>query len=118
MTIPEEITMLLDRSESRQAKFADIIAFIEKHYSHTPTAFKNGQQYNTADENQGSAKILAFAKLHHLSKEDTLKLFAEYYYAVLTSPDATDHQNIRQFMQSGWKGVTFEGVALQEKNER
>lgn len=117
MTIPEKITALLIQSENQEIKFADVIAFIEKYYSHTPTAFQNGKQYNTADKNQGSAKVLAFAKLHHLSKEDTLKLFAEYYYAVVASPDADDHQNIRQFMQNGWDGVTFEGVALQEKNE-
>jgi Tfp pilus assembly protein PilE len=117
MTIPEKITTLLAQSESQQAKFADVIAFIEKYYSHTPTAFQNGQQYNTADKNQGSAKVLAFAKLNHLSKEDTLKLFAEYYYAVVATPDADDHQNIRQFIQNGWDGVTFEGMALKEKSE-
>ncbi|GAB3429264.1 HopJ type III effector protein [Niabella aquatica] len=109
MIIREEITILLAETESRHIKFADVIAFIEKHYSHTPTAFQNGQQYNTAAENQGSAKILAFAKLNHLSKEDTLKLFAEHYYAVLAAPEASSHQNIRQFIQNGWDGIVFEG---------
>jgi len=118
MILSEKITAVLGQLESRQIKFSDVIAFIEKHYSHIPTAFQNGQQYNTAGENQGSAKVLAFAMLNHLSKEDTLKLFAEHYLAVLSFPDAGDHQNIRQFMQNGWEGVTFEGVALQEKNEK
>ncbi|MGV2481618.1 UNVERIFIED_CONTAM: HopJ type III effector protein, partial [Salmonella enterica subsp. enterica serovar Weltevreden] len=27
-------------------------------------------------------------------------------------PDATDHQNIRHFMRSGWAGIAFEGEAL------
>ncbi|MBE0507222.1 MAG: HopJ type III effector protein, partial [Marinospirillum sp.] len=26
-----------------------------------------------------------------------------------------DHQNIRNFIQSGWKGVTFDGQALTAK---
>jgi HopJ type III effector protein. len=34
-----------------------------------------------------------------------LSLFAEHYAAVLATPEATDHQNIRQFMQNGWDGI-------------
>ena len=97
------------------AKFADVLAFIEAHYQHTPTAFKNGAQSNAATENQGSAKVFSFAKLQGLNQADTLSLFAEHYAAVLTTPDATDHQNIRQFMQHGWDGVTFDGTALSAK---
>ena len=99
----------------RTAKFADVLAFIEAHYQHTPTAFKNGAQSNAATENQGSAKVFSFAKLQGLNQADTLSLFAEHYAAVLTTPDATDHQNIRQFMQHGWDGVTFDGTALSAK---
>ena len=97
------------------AKFADVLAFIEAHYQHTPTAFKNGAQSNAATENQGSAKVFSFAKLQGLNQADTLSLIAEHYAAVLTTPDATDHQNIRQFMQHGWDGVTFDGTALSAK---
>ena len=106
---------LLAQVEAGSATFADVIAFIEAHYNHTPTAFKNGQQNNAATENQGSAKVFSFAKLQGLNQADTLSLFAEHYAAVLTTPDATDHQNIRQFMQHGWDGVTFDGTALSAK---
>ncbi|ENR5726451.1 HopJ type III effector protein, partial [Acinetobacter baumannii] len=41
--------------------------------------------------------------------------FAEHYASVLATPEGTDHQNIRQFMQNGWDGVKFEGQALTEK---
>ena len=103
---------LLAQLKDGTAKFADVLAFIEAHYQHTPTAFKNGAQSNAATENQGSAKVFSFAKLQGLNQADTLSLFAEHYAAVLTTPDATDHQNIRQFMQNGWDGIQFESDAL------
>ena len=106
---------LLAQLKDGTAKFADVLAFIEAHYQHTPTAFKNGAQSNAATENQGSAKVFSFAKLQGLNQADTLSLFAEHYAAVLTTPDATDHQNIRQFMQHGWDGVTIDGTALSAK---
>ena len=106
---------LLAQVEAGSAAFADVIAFIEAHYNHTPTAFKNGQQNNAATENQGSAKIFSFAKLNGLNQAQTLSLFAEHYASVLATPEGTDHQNIRQFMQHGWDGVQFETLALSAK---
>lgn len=103
---------LLTQLESKQIIFKDVLAFIDAHYVHTPTSFRNGSQENAATENQGSAKVLSFAQMHGLSKEDTLRLFAEHYHDVLATPDATNHQNIRQFMRNGWDGVVFQGVAL------
>ena len=109
------MTELLEQLKNEETNFSGVIAFIENRYQHTPTAFKNGGQLNAADQNQGSAKLLYFAQLHHLSKEDTLALFAEHYQAVLNTPDGNDHQNIRQFMENGWHGVAFEGEVLTEK---
>ncbi|WP_140939465.1 HopJ type III effector protein [Sphingobacterium lumbrici] len=106
---------LIQRLKNKEVKFEDVLAFIDERYLHTPTAFTNGKQYNTENENQGSAKVFSFAQINGLSKEDTLLLFAEHREAVLASPDATDHQNIRQFILNGWEGVTFEGIALQAK---
>jgi len=59
--------------------------------------------------------VFAFAQLNGLSAADTLYLFAEHYQSVLDHPDATDHQNIRQFMANGWDGIAFEGQALVAK---
>lgn len=106
---------LLKQLETGAAKFADVLAFIDAGYQHRATAFKNGQQHNAATENQGSAKVLTFAKIQGLSQAQTLSLFAEHYQSVLDTPDATDHQNIRQFMLQGWDGVVFEGEALSAK---
>lgn len=110
-----DVQTLVQQAQNQQIQFSDVIAFIEARYTHTPTAFKNGANQNQATENQGSAKVLYFAQLNGLSAEQTLPLFAEHYQAVLNTPDATDHQNIRQFMQHGWNGVTFDGVVLTEK---
>lgn len=110
-----DVQTLVQQAQNQQIQFSDVIAFIEARYTHTPTAFKNGANSNQATENQGSAKVLYFAQLNGLSAEQTLPLFAEHYQAVLATPEATDHQNIRQFMQHGWAGVNFSGVVLTEK---
>jgi hypothetical protein len=48
-----------------------------------------------------------------LDKETTLKLWGQYYREVLNDPDGDSHQNIRNFMKTGWEGVPFEnGIAL------
>ena len=106
---------LLAQLAAGEAKFADVIAYIETRYTHTPTAFKNGHQSNATTENQGSAKVFAFARLNGLDQAQTLSLFAEHYAAVQATPQASDHQNIRQFMQNGWDGIAFEGQALTAK---
>ncbi len=106
---------LLTQLKDGSAKFADVLAFIEARYQHTPTAFQNGAQSNAATENQGSAKVFSFAQIEGLNPEQTLSLFAEHYAAVLATPEGTDHQNIRQFMQHGWAGVKFEGTTLSAK---
>ena len=106
---------LLAQLKEGSAQFADVLAFIEARYTHTPTAFRNGAQANAATENQGSAKVFSFAKLEGLNQADTLSLFAEHYASVLATPEASDHQNIRQFMQHSWDGVKFSGEALTAK---
>lgn len=111
----EQLTSLLEKLKNNALPFKEVLAFIDTYYTHQPTAFKNGANYNEANQNQGSAKVFTFAQLNKLSPADTLLLFAEHYQAVLQTPDATDHQNIRQFMIHGWAGISFEGLALTAK---
>jgi len=108
----DQIIGLLNGSKAGSVSFKEVIEFIEGHFEHTPTAFKNGAAYNEASQNQGSAKVFAFAKINNLNETDTLYLFAEHYQSVLDHPDAEDHQNIRQFMANGWEGIVFEGEPL------
>jgi hypothetical protein len=42
-----------------------------------------------------------------------LSCFGAYYQEdVLGDPDGTNHQNIRNFMKTGWDGIAFYGEAL------
>lgn len=97
-------------------EFSETIAVIEANYNFTPTAFTNGTQQNAAGENSGSCKLFAFAQKQKLSKVETLACFGQYYFnAVLNNPNGTDHQNIRNFMKTGFEGLQFDGMALTEK---
>ena len=99
--------------------FQDTIAVIAEHYVYQPTELSNGLDQpviSQPGQNEGSCKIFAFAQIHHLSVSETLSLFGDYYRIdVLQHPDATDHQNIRRFMQDGWAGIVFQGKALVAK---
>jgi hypothetical protein len=100
----------------RQVEFSDTMAVIDANYHFTPTEFSNGPLSNAADQNNGSCKIFAFGQLHDLSKEQTLACFGDYFrIEVLQNPDGGDHQNIRNFMVSGWQGINFKGQALKQK---
>lgn len=115
MTPSELITLI--KTNPQAVNFKDVIATIDAHYSYTPTRFINGigdkAVINEAGKNEGSCKIIAFAKLNGLSKEETLACFGHYYRDdVLRHPDNTDHANIRNFMKTGWDGIRFERSAL------
>ncbi len=99
--------------------FEDTIAMISANFDYTPTRFSNGlsdgKVINEAGKNEGSCKIFAFAKLMALDETTALKCFGRFYQDVLNTPDANDHQNIRNFMKDGWAGIRFDRDALQAK---
>lgn len=114
MTLNDLKAQLAKKADTIQ--FSDVMTLIESLYLYTPTAFQNGTISNTAEQNQGSCKILAFAQRNNFSQEETLALFGHYYFDdVLKQPDADNHGNIRAFMASGWAGVSFDGTPLTEK---
>ncbi len=110
MIIQEFKTKL--KSNPSAILFAETMQVIEDNYNFTPTAFKNGTIENKAGENAGSCKLFAFAKLQKLTKEETLFCFGEHYKNVLEDANGTSHQNIRNFMNTGFNGLTFESEAL------
>ena len=114
-----ELELFLNRlnTQPKTIEFPDVIALINSLYTYIPTAFHNHEIQNEAGQNTGSCKLFAFARLHVLSEEQTLALFCSYYRAdVLRSPDGNSHPNIRQFMQTGWEGIEFEGVPLRARS--
>ncbi len=100
----------------QEVAFTDTMAVVEALYDFSPTAFQNGDLHNEAGQNSGSCKLFSFAKLQNFSVEQTLACFGDFYRKdVLENPDATNHQNIRNFIKTGWEGISFEGTALTEK---
>lgn len=96
--------------------FSDTMSVVEENYNFTPTAFKNGTEENAEGQNSGSCKLFAFAQTEGLSKEETLACFGQFYYDdVLKDPNGNGHQNIRNFMKTGFEGLSFEGTALTKK---
>ena len=96
--------------------FEATIATIEENYNFTPSEFKNGDLINAENQNNGSCKIFAFGLLHNLSEQQTLHCFGDYYRVdVLKNPDNADHQNIRNFIKSGWSGISFNASPLTPK---
>lgn len=106
---------LITKSKTSELQFQEVLDHIAEQYHYSPTSFQNGNLKNLASENQGSAKVLYFAKLNDLPQQDTLGLFAEHYQNVLENPIGEGHQNIRQFMANGWNGVTFDADVLTAK---
>ena len=97
--------------------FNDVMQVIEQHYHYQPTGFSNGcgsnTLHNTADSNQGSCKIFAFARLNQLDEQETLACFGDYYrHDVLANPEGSDHANIRNFIRYGWAGIEFQQFPL------
>lgn len=104
------------KNTPNQVEFSETIAVIEANYNFTPTAFKNGELYNEAGQNSGSCKLFAFAKLQGFTKQETLACFGKFYFEdVLNDPNGTGHQNIRNFIKTGFEGLIFEGEALKLK---
>lgn len=104
------------RNNPKNIQFSETMAVIESNYDFTPTAFKNGELENTEDQNSGSCKLFAFAIKQGFTKEETLACFGEHFFDnVLKDPNGTGHQNIRNFMKTGFKGLYFKGEPLKKK---
>jgi hypothetical protein len=107
---------ILGQIKNKQViEFNDLIKFIDDNYHFSPNEFKNGDIVNKVGANNGSNKIFAFAKIHNLNEEQTLFCFGQFYQVVLNNPTGDDHQNIRNFMLYGWKGINQQESVLIEK---
>lgn len=117
----EAVRVFLERvARGDTIEFKETLGLIDASYQYQPVRFRNGLGehclISEPGTNEGSLKIFSFAQMHGLGALDTLKLFGHYYREdVLNDPDGTGHPNIRNFMESGWEGIVFEGVALTPK---
>jgi hypothetical protein len=109
MIISELIEKLDSTAET--VSFEEVTVAIDAGFDFTPTAFSNGGLRNAAGQNSGACKIFAFASLHGLSQAMTLNCFGDYYRKdALADREGGDHQNIRRFMVTGWRGIRFESA--------
>lgn len=116
MTINTFLEKLKKTPES--IDFKETMAVIADNYIYSPAEFMNGELRNQAGTNEGSCKIFAFGQLNQLSDAETLACFGDYYRKdVLENPTASDHGNIRNFMETGWSGIEFKSPALVAKGE-
>ncbi|MCK0147357.1 HopJ type III effector protein [Arenibacter sp. F26102] len=114
MTVYEFLNKL--RRTPEEIAFGDTINIIDTYYNFSPSKFTNGDVINEAGQNSGSCKVFSFAQHHKLNKEETLACFGSYYRKdVLENPTGTDHQNIRNFLVTGWEGISFDNEALSIK---
>lgn len=110
MTLQQFKTKL--KTNPNSILFAETMQVIDATYNFTPTTFTNGKIKNNTGENAGSCKLFAFAILQQFTKAATLACFGEHYKSVLKDANGASHQNIRNFMQTGFEGFSFENKAL------
>ena len=68
--MPETLDTLISQLSADNLMFADVLAFIERHYHYQPQPFDNGPLHNVAGENQGSCKILGVCLTGSLACDD------------------------------------------------
>lgn len=102
--------------ESDSHQFATTLAFINEWFDFTPTAFRNGKVANSAEQNQGSCRVLALALMQGFSKEQTLSCFGEHYRDVLATPGVDNHHNLRRLQAEGLVDIHFDVKPLRRKN--
>lgn len=108
-----QLLQLIARPEHR---FAETLAFIDRYFFYTPSAFRNGDLHSAASENQGSCKILALAKLWQLSVPEVLLCFGEHYRALKQEPEGHSHPNLRRIERDGLAQIEFEIFPLTAKD--
>ncbi len=114
MNIEEFINKL--RTSPKTIQFSETMSIIDENYEFIPTTFQNGNLKNDEGQNSGSCKLFAFAKAQGLSKEETLACFGQYYFKdVLEDPNGEGHQNIRNFIKTGFEGLSFKTNPLIKK---
>ena len=109
--------MLLEQLEKtpETINFKEVIAYIDENYDFTPTKFINGNTTNEANQTMALVKFLVLLKQINLSKEQTLSHFWRILQKMFSKIPRNDHQNIRNFIEFSWDGISFDGEALKKK---
>lgn len=114
-TFSQEKAAFLTQLTADNFQFETTLAFIDKHYDFSASAFNNGGVINGSDENQGSCKIFALAQLLELNKEQALACFGQHFRDVLATPDTDNHHNLRRVLKDGLDNISFDHFPLEQK---
>ncbi|MBT3727100.1 hypothetical protein HOG21_05480 [bacterium] len=99
--------LLLEAKEAET--FDDFIAFVDKYFMLISTGFNNNGLKNNKFKNEGSLKVLAFAKYCKMTDVTEIAgLFKGYYKDVLKDPKGDNHQNIRHLINGSIYEVSFD----------
>ena len=105
------------KTNPKTISFTETMQVIDTNFNFIPTAFVNGEINNNAGENNGSCKLFAFAIHQNLTKDETLSCFGEYYFNdVLQDVHGNGHQNIRNFIKTGFEGLVFKNKPINLKS--
>ncbi|WP_150912626.1 HopJ type III effector protein [Marinobacter halotolerans] len=115
MNVNERVRVHLASLAAGHSRFSDTLELISQSFDYQPVSFRNGPLANAAGENEGSCRVFSLAQYCNLNESDTLRLFAEHYQQVLDDPAGESHGNIRQFMTTGWSGVSFDKPPLRKR---
>lgn len=96
--------------------FSTTLEFVEQWFEFNPTAFHNGNVQNSAEQNQGSCKVLALAEYLNLDNQQTLLCFGEHFRDVLATPDVDNHHNLRRLQRDGRTNIQFDQFPLIAKS--
>lgn len=102
----------LQSIEGDEHLFADTLGFIGQWFDYTPSAFRNGPVSNSSEQNQGSCKVFAMARLLDLDRQQALGCFGEHYRDVLATPHADNHHNLRRVLAQGLADIEFDHFPL------
>ncbi|MES2603585.1 MAG: HopJ type III effector protein [Pseudomonadota bacterium] len=114
-TFDQALADFLAAIQTDTHQFATTLAFINQWYDFTPSAFRNGKVSNSAEQNQGSCRVLAMALLQGLTTEQTLRCFGEHYRDVLATPGVDNHHNLRRLQAEGLVDIRFDQQPLRQK---
>jgi hypothetical protein len=106
---------LLAAIETDTYQFSSTLGFIDRWFDSSPCAFRNGAVHNTADQNQGSCRVLAMALMQGFTAEQALKCFGEHYRDVLATPGISNHHNLRRLQAEGLVDIHFDHQPLRRK---
>lgn len=95
--------------------YQQTIDFIDKHYCYFAVPFKCGDITYEPNVKTGAAKIFSFGLMTQMTKDQTLRLFGEYYRDLKPTDD---RPNVKNFIDYGWNGISFSsGLAIVSKQQ-